>query len=68
MKEGSGKKMLIVKVSQNDPLYSSNSKIKYMRQSIMIKEKVINNPNLLGMGVSQYLMVPRRCPTFGTKK
>ena len=29
----------------------------------MIKEKVLNNPNLLGMGVSQYLTVSRRCPT-----
>ena len=30
----------------------------------MIKEKVLNNPNLLGMGVSQYLRVSRRCPTW----
>ena len=30
----------------------------------MIKEKVINNPNLLGMGVTQYLRVSRRCPTL----
>ena len=30
----------------------------------MIKEKVLNNPNLLGMGVSQYLRVSRSCPTW----
>ena len=30
----------------------------------MIKEKIINNPNLLGVGVSQYLRVSRRCPKF----
>ena len=30
----------------------------------MIKEKVINNPNLLGVGVAQYLRVSRRCPTW----
>ena len=29
----------------------------------MIKEKVLNNPNLLGMGVSQYLK-ESRCPTW----
>ena len=30
----------------------------------MIKEKALNNPNLLGIGVSQYLRVSRRCPTW----
>ena len=30
----------------------------------MIQEKVLNNPNLLGMGVSQYFRVSRRCPTL----
>ena len=30
----------------------------------MIKEKIINNPNLLGVGVAQYLRVSRRCPTW----
>ena len=30
----------------------------------MIKENVINNPNLLGVGVAQYLRVSRRCPTW----
>ena len=30
----------------------------------MIREKVINNPNLLGVGVAQYLRVSRRCPTW----
>ena len=29
----------------------------------MINEKVLNNPNLLGMGVSQYLK-ESRCPTW----
>ena len=30
----------------------------------MMKEKVINNPNLLRVGVAQYLRVSRRCPTW----
>ena len=30
----------------------------------MIIEKVPNNPNILGMGVSQYLRVSRRCPPW----
>ena len=29
-----------------------------------IKDKIINNPNLLGVGVAQYLRVSRRCPTW----
>ena len=28
----------------------------------MIKEKVINNPKLLGVGAINYLRVSRRCP------
>ena len=28
----------------------------------MIKEKVINNPKLLGVRVAKYLRVSRRCP------
>ena len=30
----------------------------------MIKEKVLNNPNHLGVGLAQYLRVSRRCPTW----
>ena len=30
----------------------------------MIKEKVINNPKLLGVGMAQYLRVSRRCPNW----
>ena len=40
--------------------FQVDSKIK----DIMINEKVINNPNLLGVGLAQYLRVSRRCPTW----
>ena len=30
----------------------------------MIKVKVINNPNLIGVGIAQYLRVSRRYPTW----
>ena len=37
----------------------------------MIKEKIINNPKILGVGVAKYLWVSRRCPNskfhIGTK-
>ena len=37
----------------------------------MIREKIINNPKLLGVGSTQYLRVSRRCPNskfqIGTK-
>ena len=38
------------------------SNIKDMRSAYMIKEKVINNPKLLGVRVAKYLRVSRRCP------
>ena len=52
MKECSGKKVLIKKVSQNDFLYSSSQKInlvesKEKRKFNMTMDKVINPHNLL---------------------
>ena len=34
----------------------------------MIKEKIINNPNLLGVGLAQNLKVSRRCPSWDQNK
>ena len=54
MKGGSGIKVLIVKVSQNDPVYPSTPKnfqvdsmIEDMGKSYMFKKKFINQPKLL---------------------
>ena len=52
----------MVKKSQNDPLYPSiqfldevDSEIKDIGKFIMIKQKNINNPFILGVGVDKYL-------------